>query len=161
MNDFSKKMSEHSDQKLLEVLEFRNKYQEQAIEAAVQEAINRGLIENLDDVNQKFPIKDSANKLDEKSLDEGFFEFKRKISNIILVLIFNFIWVFIVVQISINLHHTEFSIFNFWYPIVFGFLIYYTYNNYNKLLANIVIWITALTFVITLISIVYTIFNIL
>lgn len=161
MNEFSKKMSEHSNQKLLEVLEFRNKYQEQAIKAAVQEAINRGLIDNLEDVNQKFPYKDSSNTLGEKSFEEEFFEFKKKITNIILVLIFNFIWIFIVVQININLHNTEFSIFNFWYPIVFGFLIYYTYNNFNKLIANIVIWITALTFVLTIISILYTIFYIL
>ncbi len=161
MNCFSKKMSEHSDKKLLEVLEFRNKYQELAIEAAVQEALNRGLIESIEDVNEKFPIKVNLNEVDKKIVDEGFSDFKKKIPNIILVLILNFIWIFIVVQINYNLNHTEFSIFNFWYPVFFSFLVYYTYNKYNKLLANIVVWLTALTFVLTIISILYTIYSIL
>ncbi|MCW1149184.1 hypothetical protein [Flavobacterium lacisediminis] len=154
-------MSEHSDKKLLEVLEFRNKYQELAIEAAVQEALNRGLIESIEDVNEKFPIEVNLNELDKKIDDEGFYDFKKKIPNIILVLILNFIWIFIVVQINYNLNHTEFSIFNFWYPVFFSFLVYYTYNKYNKLLANIVVWLTALTFVLTIISILYTIYSIL
>ncbi|MDG2432434.1 hypothetical protein, partial [Flavobacterium sp.] len=92
--------------------------------------------------------------LDDKLNEQGFLEFEGKIKNIILVFIFNFIWVFIVVQIN----NKEFSIFDFWYPIIFAISIYGCYKNYSKLFANVLIWITAFTLVMTFLSIVYTLF---
>lgn len=154
MNEFTKIMENHSNEKLLEVLETRNKFQENAKIAAVAEALKRGLILDENELIEKFPINVESNNLKGKLVEEGFLEFKKKIEKILLVLIFNFIWVFIVVQIN----NKELSIFDFWYPLAFAISIYACYINYSKLFANILIWVTAFTLVMTVLSIVYTLY---
>jgi len=158
-NEFTKIMENHSNEKLLEILESRNKFQENAKIAAVSEALKRRLILDDNDLNEKFPINKEPNNLNKKLVENGFLEFKKKIQNMLLVLIFNFIWVFIVVQINVNVNHKEASIFDFWYPISFALLIYICYKNYSKLFANIIIWLTAITLVFTSISVIYTLFT--
>lgn len=153
-NEFTKIMENHSNDKLLDVLKTRNKFKEEAKNAAISEALIRGLIISENDLNEKFPINVETNNLERKLVEEGFLEFKKKIENILLVLIFNIIWIFIVVQIN----NKKFSIFDFWYPIAFAFFIFACYKNYSKLFANILIWVTAFTFVMTVLSIVYTLY---
>jgi hypothetical protein len=158
MNEFTKIMENHSNDKLVEVLKSRNTYQENAKIAAITESIKRNLIIDENDLNEKFPINIETNNLNEKLVEEGSLEFKKKIKNIILVLVFNFIWIFIVVQINSNVNHKELSIFDFWYPITFASIIFICYRNYSKLFANIVIWITALTLLTTFLSVIYTLY---
>ncbi|HDR51187.1 MAG TPA: hypothetical protein ENN90_06135 [Mariniphaga anaerophila] len=49
-NDFEELMGKMSDEQLKNVLQKRNHYQEKAVEAAVREAINRGLIHSEEDL---------------------------------------------------------------------------------------------------------------
>jgi hypothetical protein len=55
-HDFKKVMSEHSDDKLIEVLIKRIGYQPTAVEAAIEEAIKRNLIVDENDLEEKYPL---------------------------------------------------------------------------------------------------------
>jgi hypothetical protein len=54
-NTFTKSMTENSDEKLIEILSNRNKYQNIALDAAINEAIKRKIIENKSDLETKYP----------------------------------------------------------------------------------------------------------
>lgn len=55
-HDFKKVMSEHTDNKLIEVLIKRISYQPAAVEAAIEEAIKRNLIVDENDLEEKYPL---------------------------------------------------------------------------------------------------------
>ncbi len=154
VNEFTKIMENLSNNKLLEVLKARNTFQENAKIAAISESIKRNLIIDENDLNEKYPIIVDEDNLDEKLNEQGFLKFKAKIQNILLVLIFNFIWVFIVVKIKNR--GRELSILDFWYPILFAISIYACYKNYSNLFAKILIWVTAFTLIMTVLSIILT-----
>lgn len=54
-NHFSKLMAEHSDEKLIDILKNRNLYQPIAIDASINESINRKLIIDINDLEAKYP----------------------------------------------------------------------------------------------------------
>ena len=156
-NEFTKIMEEHSNDKLLEVLKTRNKFQENAKIAAIAEALKRGLILDENDLDVKFPINNESINLKEKLAEEGFIEFKNKLSKINFILILNIIW-FVGVDIITK---NDFIISDFWFQITFVLLTCLCYQYYSKLFANIIIWIAAILFIRTAFSIIITIFTLL
>lgn len=56
MGNFTEVMSNHSDEKLVEILSNRNKYQNIAVDAAIKESIDRKIIIDINDLEAKYPI---------------------------------------------------------------------------------------------------------
>jgi hypothetical protein len=56
MESFKEIMANHSDEKLIEILSNRNKYQNIAVDDAINEAIERKIIENKTDLETKYPV---------------------------------------------------------------------------------------------------------
>lgn len=154
MNEFTKMKESHSNEILLET---GNKFQDNAKIAAVTKALKNELIIDKNDLKQINQINVESNNLKEKIVDDGLLEFNKKFRIILLVLIFNFIWVFIVVQIN----YKELSNFDLWYPVAFSISMYACFKNYNKVFAKILIWLTAFTLVKTVLSIIFTLYYLL
>lgn len=55
-NNFIKIMAEHSDEKLIDILQSRNQYQPIAVDAAINESINRKIIIDSNDLEVKYPM---------------------------------------------------------------------------------------------------------
>lgn len=55
MEGFQQIMTNHSDEKLIEILRNKDKYQEVAVNAAMVEALNRKIIESEADLETKYP----------------------------------------------------------------------------------------------------------
>lgn len=151
-NEFTKIMEEHSNDKLLEVLKTRNKFQENATNAAISEAQKRGLILDENDLKEKFPINIESNNLQEKLVEEGFLEFKKKTSSIFLIIVFSFCWIFYT-QLTLN----GGSLIAYSKPILLSIMTIMCYNNYSKLFANIIIWASAILLVSTVLSVIFSI----
>ncbi|MBP6039954.1 MAG: hypothetical protein KA523_07135 [Flavobacterium sp.] len=152
MNEFTKIMKNHSNDKLLEVLETRNKFQENAKIAAITEAIKRGLILDENDLNEKFPINVESKSLEEKLVEEGFLEFKKKTSNIFLIIVFSFCWIFFT-QITIS----DKNLIVYWKPVMLSIMTIFCYKNYSKLFANVIVWASAVLLVSTVLSVIFSI----
>jgi len=56
MNSFKEVMSLNSDEKLIEILSNRNKYQDIAVDAAIKESIDRKIIIDIIDLELKYPM---------------------------------------------------------------------------------------------------------
>jgi hypothetical protein len=56
MDSFKKVMSNNSNEKLIEILSNRNKYQNIAVDAAIKESIDRKIIIDINDLEIKYPI---------------------------------------------------------------------------------------------------------
>ena len=56
MGNFTEVMSNHSDEKLIEILSNRNKYQDIAVDAAIKESIDRKIIIDINDLEAKYPM---------------------------------------------------------------------------------------------------------
>ena len=131
--NFEKVMSEHSDEKLMDVLRNRKDYQEDAVEVAIKEAINRNIISDLNDLENKYPIYD---KEPEKITKELRFLGQRidfqKSSKVLYM-------IGIGSGLSIALFLFTIPI----VPIIFLGMVYYCSKYYNHTLANVIIWIAA------------------
>lgn len=152
MNEFTKIMENHSNDKLLEVLETRNKFQEKAENAAIFEALKRGLIIDENDLNEKFPINVETSNLAEKLVEEGFLEFKKKTSSIFLIIVFSLCWIFFT-----QLTQYDKSIIAYGKPILLSIMTIFCYMNYSKLFANVIIWASAILLVSTVLSVIFSI----
>jgi hypothetical protein len=60
MEGFQEIMANHSDQKLIEIMRGRDKYQPIAVNAAINEAIQRKLIDNEAEIETKYPVEQSS-----------------------------------------------------------------------------------------------------
>ena len=126
-----KVMSEYSDEKLMDLLRNRNDYQENAVEVAIKEAINRNIISDLNDLENKYPI---YNKEHEKFTKELRFLRQRidfQESTKVLYLI----------EIGFGLSYAIYSSSIPIGPIIYLGMIYYCSKYYNHTLANVIIWI--------------------
>ncbi|KAB1157952.1 hypothetical protein [Flavobacterium luteum] len=56
MGSFKDVMSNNSDEKLIEILSNRNKYQDIAVDAAIKESIDRKIIIDINDLEVKYPM---------------------------------------------------------------------------------------------------------
>lgn len=56
MDSFKEVMSNNSDEKLIDILKNRNKYQPIAVDAAINESINRKIIIDSNDLEVKYPM---------------------------------------------------------------------------------------------------------
>lgn len=151
-NEFTEIMENHSNEKLLDVLKTRNKFQEKAKNAAIFEALKRGLIIDENDLSEKFPINVETNNLDEKLVEEGFLEFKKKTSSIFLIIVFSFCWIFFT-----QLSSYDKSIIAYWKPILLSIMTIFCYKNYSKLFANVIVWASAVLLVSTVLSVIFSI----
>ena len=69
MDSFKEVMSNNSDEKLIDILKNRNKYQPIAVDAAVNESINRKIIIDSNDLEVKYPMSSIIsvqNEIDEQ-----------------------------------------------------------------------------------------------
>ena len=55
-NNFEIIMDGHSDKMLIDILKNRNDYQQEASACAIQESINRKIIDDWDDLQIKYPV---------------------------------------------------------------------------------------------------------
>ena len=135
MNDenFEMTMTEHSDERLIDVLKKRNEYQEKAVEAAIKEAINRNLILDSNELDIKFPIVDKEQEKTKKEL--GLFGKKIDFQKSTIVLYM----IGIGAGLSIGILLSSLPI----VPIIYLGLVYYCSKYYNHTLANVIIWIAA------------------
>jgi len=67
MEEFKEVMANHSDEKLVEILSNRDKYKGLAVEAAINEAIKRKIIENKTDLETKYLINVSNQNTNEEN----------------------------------------------------------------------------------------------
>jgi hypothetical protein len=56
MDSFKEVMSNNSNEKLIEILSNRNKYQNIAVDAAIKESIERKIIIDINDLEAKYPL---------------------------------------------------------------------------------------------------------
>jgi len=137
-------MAEHTDERLIDVLKKRNKYQEKAVRAAIKESINRNLILDSNDLEIKFPIADQVQEKTKKEL--GLFGKKIDFQKSTTVLYM----IGIGAGLSIVILLTTVPI----VPIIYLGLVYYCSKYYNHTLANVIIWIAAFQVVAVIFSII-------
>lgn len=70
MGNFTEVMSNHSDEKLIEILSNRNKYQDIAVDAAINESIDRKIIIDINDLEAKYPMSSILSVQNELSEQE-------------------------------------------------------------------------------------------
>lgn len=132
-NSFETIMSEHNDERLIDVLKNRNNYQENAIQAAINEGIKRNIIKDIDDLEKKYPINTPIPDFVQKEI--SFFNKKidfRKNTHVLYL-----IGVGSIVSIVFLLKSIPYL------PIIYLFLVFYCSKKYNHTLANIIIWLSA------------------
>ena len=142
--NFEMIMTEHSDERLIDVLKKRNEYQEKAVEAAIKEAINRNLILDSNELDIKFPIVDKEKEKIKKEL--GLFGKKIDFQKSTTVLYM----IGIGAGLSIGILLSSLPI----VPIIYLGLVYYCSKYYNHTLANVIIWIAALQVVAVILYII-------
>ena len=146
MNDenFEKIMTEHSDERLIDVLKNRNEYQEKAVEAAIKEAIKRNLILDSDELDSKFPISDKEQEKIKKELSL----FGKKIDFQKSTTVLYMIGIGAGLSIGILLRSVPII------PIVYLGLVFYCSKYYNNTLAKVIIWIAAFEIVAVILYII-------
>ena len=146
MNDenFEKIMTEHSDERLIDVLKNRNEYQEKAVEAAIKEAIKRNLILDSNELDSKFPISDKEQEKIKKELSL----FGKKIDFQKSTTVLYMIGIGTGLSIGILLRSVPII------PIVYLGLVFYCSKYYNNTLANVIIWIAAFEIVAVILYII-------
>ena len=70
MGNFTEVMSNNSDEKLIEILSNRNKYQNIAVDAAIKESIDRKIIIDINDLETKYPMSNIISVQNEISEQE-------------------------------------------------------------------------------------------
>ena len=132
-NHFTIIMSEHSDIKLIDVLKNRKDYEQEAVQAAVLEAIKRNIIIDKNDLDLKYPIIiETENKLDIEFGHESKKADFRK-NSIYLYLIgaacgFSIIFSFGSIP---------------YIPIIYLVSVFICSIKYSNIFANILIWVSA------------------
>lgn len=132
-DNFEKLMSEHTDEKLIDVLKNRKEYQEAAVEAAIKVAIHRNLINDYNEIEDKFPTSENKS---EKSLKELRI-FGKKIDFQKGVNVLYLIGVGTSLVVGFYLHTIPIV------PLIYIGLVFYCSKYYNNTLANIIIWVAA------------------
>lgn len=143
-NSFETIMSEHNDERLIDVLKNRNNYQENAIQAAINEGIKRNIIKDINDLEKKYPIITPIPDFVQKEI--RFFNKKidfRKNTHVLYL-----IGVGSIVSIVFLLKSIPYL------PIIYLLLVFYCSKNYNHTLAIIIIWLSAFQIVAILLFIV-------
>ena len=143
-NSFETIMSEHNDERLIDVLKNRNNYQENAIQAAINEGIKRNIIKDINDLEKKYPIITPIPDFVQKKI--RFFNKKidfRKNTHVLYL-----IGVGSIVSIVFLLKSIPYL------PIIYLLLVFYCSKNYNHTLAIIIIWLSAFQIVAILLFIV-------
>ena len=143
-NSFETIMSEHNDERLIDVLKNRNNYQENAIQAAINEGIKRNIIKDINDLEKKYPIITPIPDFVQKKI--RFFNEKidfRKNTHVLYL-----IGVGSIVSIVFLLKSIPYL------PIIYLLLVFYCSKNYNHTLAIIIIWLSAFQIVAILLFIV-------
>jgi hypothetical protein len=77
MDSFKEVMSNNSDEKLIDILKNRDKYQPIAVDAAVNESINRKIIIDSNDLEVKYPIS-SINSVQNEINEQEYISAKKK-----------------------------------------------------------------------------------
>ena len=132
-NTFESIMSEHNDERLIDVLKNRNNYQENTVQAAINEGIKRNIIKDIEDLEKKYPIITPIPDFVQK--DIRFFNKKidfRKTTHVLYL-----IGVGSIVSIVFLLKSIPYL------PIIYLLLVFYCSKNYNHTLANVIIWFAA------------------
>lgn len=130
--NFEMTMKVHSDEKLIDVLKKRNKYQDKAVEAAIKEVINRKLILNSNELDIKFPIVDEEQEITKKELLD-LFENKIDFQESTTILYIIGICTGLLIVITYSLLPTV--------PIIYLGLVYFCSKYYNNTLAKVINWI--------------------
>jgi hypothetical protein len=148
-SEIENRIIEYSDEHLIKVLKERNKYTNEAKEVIIKESLQRGIITSIDELDIKYPLM-SSNKSDKpnKSTKKTIIDFKENV--IVLYLIGLTTWAIIYFSLD--------SVFPV-VPIIYIVLITYCYLKYDRLLANIILWIAAFQIVAITIFILSTIFR--
>ena len=132
-NSFETIMTEHNDERLIDVLKNRSKYQENAMQAAINEGIKRNIIKDIDDLEKKYPIITPIPDIIQKEI--RFFnkkiDFKKNTHVLYLIGVGS------IVSIVFLLKSIPYL------PIIYLLLVFYCSKNYNHTLANIIIWLSA------------------
>lgn len=81
MDNFKEVMSNNSDEKLIDILKNRNKYQPIAVDAAVNESINRKIIIDSNDLEVKYPMSSIISVQDEINEQEYISAKKKQAEN--------------------------------------------------------------------------------
>lgn len=81
MDNFKEVMSNNSDEKLIDILKNRNKYQPIAVDAAVNESINRKIINDSNDLEVKYPMSSIISIQDEINEQEYISAKKKQAEN--------------------------------------------------------------------------------
>jgi hypothetical protein len=81
MDSFKEVMSNNSDEKLIDILKNRNKYQPIAVDAAVNESINRKIIIDSNDLEVKYPMSGIISVQNEISEQEYISAKKKQAEN--------------------------------------------------------------------------------
>lgn len=111
-NDFTKIMTNHSDDKLIEILQNRKNYQPVAVEAAIDQALQRKIILNLEDLEAKYPFGNVVTYQNNSFLHEDINQRKAEANK---DMIYGALWcVGGIIATSANI------VFIFWGAIVFG-----------------------------------------
>ena len=77
MDSFKEVMSNNSDEKLIDILKNRNKYQPIAVDAAVNESINRKIIIDSNDLEVKYPMS-SIISVQNEIIEQEYISAKKK-----------------------------------------------------------------------------------
>ena len=81
MDNFKEVMSNNSDEKLIDILKNRNKYQPIAVDAAVNESINRKIIIDSNDLEVKYTMSSIISVQDEINEQEYISAKKKQAEN--------------------------------------------------------------------------------
>ncbi|AVR47056.1 hypothetical protein C7S20_18380 [Christiangramia fulva] len=147
-------MVNHSNKTLCEILRTRNKYTPEAIDLAIEESLKRGLLAGVGELDAKFPIAEEVSPLKKPKTEEekGILkkaskDFNSKEGYLYLIGLTTGSYIFFTMG-SIPI-----------VPVVFIVLVFYCSFYYNKLLANILIWLGAFQVVAIFFALCTLIFN--